>query len=105
MIRIAWETCSDNGIPKLTCVPLLFGVLIHWALIFAGVIAFFFLLYGGLRFILSGGDKTAVDGARKTITYAIIGLIVVLTSFFIVNFIAGATNVECIKTFGFSNCQ
>ena len=53
----------------------------------AVLLSFFFLLFGGLKWILSQGDKKKVDEAQKTITFSIIGLIVVFISFFILNFI------------------
>lgn len=51
------------------------------------VIAVVFLIYGGIRWIVSGGDKTAVESARNHIIAAIIGLIIVVAAFFIINFV------------------
>src|SRR5690349_7405124 len=45
-------------------------------LIAAAIIALFFLIWGGIRWITSGGDKSKVDSARQTIIASIIGLIV-----------------------------
>ena len=44
-----------------------------------------FLIWGAIKWITSGGDKTKVDGARSTIVAAVIGLIVLLLSFVIIN--------------------
>lgn len=44
-----------------------------------------YLIWGGVKWITSGGDKTKVDGARKTIIYALIGLIFIFLSFLIIN--------------------
>lgn len=56
------------------------------ALIVIGVIAsLLFLLWGGLRWILSGGDKGKVDAARSTIVAAIVGLVIVILAYVIVN--------------------
>jgi len=60
------------------------------------IIAFFLLLWGGIKWITSGGEKTKVDSARKTITYTIIGLILVFLSFFIVNLITGLFGVPSV---------
>lgn len=56
-------------------------------LIFAILLSLFFLIYGGISFITSAGDKQKVVAARQKLTYAIVGLIIVLASFFIVNFV------------------
>ena len=56
--------------------------LIGWAvnivLIVAGIIFFFMLIIGGIRWILSGGDKANTESARNQITAALIGLITYL---------------------------
>lgn len=58
-------------------------------LIAAALIALFFLIYGGLRWITSGGDKGKVDEARKTIIASIIGLIIALLAYFIITVVLG----------------
>lgn len=51
------------------------------------VVAVIFLIYGGIKWILSGGDKTAVESARNHIIAAIVGLIIVVGAFFIIGLI------------------
>lgn len=48
---------------------------------FSGVIAFIFLLWGGVQWIMSGSDKEALDRARRRIINALIGLAIVLSSY------------------------
>ena len=50
-----------------------------------------------MKFITSGGDPKQAEGARKTLTFAIIGLMVVVFSFAIVNLVAKTTGVGCLK--------
>ncbi len=47
------------------------------ALIIAGILVFVFLVWGGIQWILSGGDKAKTEEARSRITAALIGLAVV----------------------------
>lgn len=49
------------------------------------VVAVAFLIYGGIKWILSGGDKSAVEAARNHIIAAIVGLIIVVGAYFIIN--------------------
>lgn len=63
------------------------GKIIILLLIIAVVIAVFFLIYGGIKWITSGGDKSALESARGHIVAAIVGLIISLLAFFIINFI------------------
>jgi uncharacterized protein YacL len=59
------------------------GAAVTFILIIAVLIALFFLILGGIRWITSGGDKAKVDSARQTITAAIIGLVIAFLAFFI----------------------
>jgi len=97
--------CIKGGVATLDCVPALFQNLIGTLLSLAGVVALFFIIFSGFKYITSGGDPKQVEGARHTLTYAVIGLLVIFFSFFIINLIAQTTGVECIKLFGFTNCQ
>lgn len=100
-----WGNCVVDGVATLTCVPIVFRNVINAALIFSGVTAVFFIIFAGYKFISSGGDPKQADSAKQTMTYAIAGLVLILLSFFIVNFIAYFTGVDCIKTIGFDNCK
>lgn len=53
----------------------------------AVIIALGFLVWGGIKWILSGGDKSAVEGARNTIVAAIVGLVIVFLSYFILSLV------------------
>lgn len=58
-----------------------FGKLISAAvgtlMIIAALLAFFYLILGGIQWITSGGDKAGMETARNKITHAIVGLIIV----------------------------
>ncbi|OGH14502.1 MAG: hypothetical protein A3H50_00550 [Candidatus Levybacteria bacterium RIFCSPLOWO2_02_FULL_37_10] len=55
--------------------------------VIAVVVALIFLVWGGLRWIFSGGDKSAVESARNTIVAAIVGLVIVFLAYFILNLV------------------
>lgn len=100
-----WGTCVQNGVATLNCIPIVFHNIINWALILSGVTALFFIIISGTTYIRSGGDQEKIKGAREVLTYAIIGLVIILLSFAIINLISFVTNVPCIKQFGFGNCN
>lgn len=55
-------------------------------LLFAAfVIALLFLIWGGIKWILSGGEKDQAGKAKETITSALIGIAVVLASWLLLN--------------------
>jgi len=53
-----------------------------------GAAAVAMLVWGGISYIMSAGDKQAVDTAKKTITYAIMGLVLVIGAILIVQTVA-----------------
>ena len=81
------ELIGDNGV---------FSRLTNTILLIVGLISVIMLVYGGLRYILSGGDSKKVTDAKNTILYAIIGLIISLLAFalvtFVLNSVVGITN-------------
>ena len=72
---------------------------------FAGAVAVFLTIYGGIRLGMSGGDPKQVQAAQGILKYAIFGLIVVLSSFAIIFFISYVTGAKCITTLGFDGCK
>ena len=54
-----------------------------------GVVAVIMIIIGGLKYITSGGDSGNITGAKNTILYAVIGLVVVALAQFIVKFVLG----------------
>lgn len=63
------------------------GQVITFAFIAAVLIALLFLIYGGIKWITAGGDKSGVEEARNHVVGAIVGLIIVFLSYFIINLI------------------
>ncbi|MDO4868243.1 MAG: hypothetical protein Q4A23_01115 [bacterium] len=55
-----------------------------------GILSIIMLIFGGLRYIISNGDSKKVEAAKNTILYAIIGLIVAIMSYAIVNFVVSS---------------
>ncbi len=52
-----------------------------------GIVSVIMIIYGGFRYVTSGGDSGNVSSAKNTIIYAIIGLVVVALAQFIVQFV------------------
>ena len=52
------------------------------------------LIIGGIRYVISGGDSKKVTDAKNTIMYAIIGLIIAILAYAIVNFVITAVGGE-----------
>ncbi len=87
---------------SIGCFPYFLGRLINFAPIIAGVSAVFFIILAGIQFMLSGGDAVKVARARKTLTFAIIGLVIVVLSYFIIVVLGRILGLNC-QNFGI-NC-
>jgi hypothetical protein len=59
-----------------------------------GAIAVIMIIIGGLRYVTSAGDQAALTGAKNTILYSIVGLIVAFMAYAIVRFIFAAFNIN-----------
>lgn len=74
----------------------LFSNAVGAILALAGIALFIMLVIGGVKYITSGGDQKAAEGAKNTITYAIGGVVLILLSYLIlviIGRITGATNI------------
>ncbi|OGD06155.1 hypothetical protein A3H89_02010 [Candidatus Amesbacteria bacterium RIFCSPLOWO2_02_FULL_48_11] len=63
----------------------------------AGVIAFIYLLWGGIQWIMAGSDKEAIDRARKRIMHALIGLAIVFSSYALIYIIRVLFQINTIS--------
>jgi PKD repeat protein len=66
--------------------------IINYLLGFLGLVLVIVIIWAGVLMIFSGGDEENVTKGRKIILYAIIGLIIILLSYTIVNFLANITS-------------
>lgn len=64
--------------------------IINTLLFVVGAAAVLMIIIGGLRYVLSGGDQSAISSAKNTILYSVVGLIVAFMAYAIVNFVVGA---------------
>lgn len=52
-----------------------------------GVMAVIMIIWGGIRYVLSAGNSAALTSAKNTIVYSIIGLVIAILAYAIVNFV------------------
>ena len=89
------EAAKGNGMPtELVGVDGVFTKITNTVLYAVGIISVVMLIFGGLRYVISGGDSKKVTDAKNTIMYALIGLIISILAFAIVNFVINAVGGE-----------
>ena len=69
---------SDGGV---------FETVVNTLLFIIGAVAVIMLVYGGFRYVTSAGDSSAVTSAKNTILYAVIGIVVALLAYAILDFV------------------
>lgn len=98
----AWTNCfypevnpsQAADVASLKCIEPLIVNLIGAIVSLAGVAFFVMLLVGGFNFLFSGGDPKKLETAKGTLTYAIIGLVVIVAGFLILKTIEVFTGVN-----------
>ena len=76
------------------------GLVVNIFLVVAGIVFFFILVMGGIRWIMSQGDETKVKEARDQVTNALIGLVIVFAAWALTTLIGqafGLTNLLQFK--------
>jgi hypothetical protein len=80
----------------------IFTTIVNIMLFIIGALSVIMLIIGGIRYTVSGGNASAITAAKNTIMYAIVGIIVAVLAYAIVNFVlttlvgggsSGGTNV------------
>ena len=87
-ISSANGNCTEStGISVNKAVRLVINLLA----VVAGVIAVIMLIVGGLKYITSNGDPAQITSAKRSVIYAIVGIVVVAVSQLIVKFVLSGT--------------
>lgn len=87
------DSCNDTGrvcagTDKNSLSAILKNI-INLLLMVIGIISVLMIIIGGFRYTTSGGDGGQTKSARDTIIYAVVGLVIAIMSFAIVNFVLG----------------
>lgn len=74
---VTFSHVGDSGVYGIVGIIQEFG---GWLLLIAGALAIVMVILGGVRYMVSMGNPQQTEGAKKTIMYALIGLIVIVLS-------------------------
>lgn len=91
-----WKDNPDPDINEKGCFPEdpddltisgLISKVTDTLLFIIGAISVVMIIIGGFQYVISGGDSTKVEKAKNTILYAVVGLVVAILAFALVNFV------------------
>lgn len=77
--------CKSQGDNATSMVQIVINMLLY----VLGIIAVIMIVVGGIRYTTSNGNASQIKEAKDTILYSVVGLIVAMLSFAIVNFVLG----------------
>lgn len=89
-IDLAKDNCSTTQAGSTGLADLIKKVINIFSAV-VGSVAVIMIVIGGLRYIISGGDSNSVGGAKNTIIYALVGLVIVAIAQIIVKFVLERT--------------
>ncbi len=92
------RACGDCGLNDF----IRLGVnIFNFVLAIVGALALLAFMYGGFLLLLSGGNSETIENGKKALVGAVIGLVIIFSSYIIVNFTAqslGAKNSDILNT-------
>lgn len=88
-----------DGIATLRGLEGIFQNIINALLAVAGILLFIMLITGGVKFITSGGDPKSLESAKKTLTYALIGVVLVAMGYLVLVLISDITGNQNLLNF------
>ena len=77
--------CKSTGDNASNMIQTVINILLY----VLGIIAVIMIIIGGIRFTTSDGDPAGVKSARNTIIYSVVGLVVAILAYAIVNLVVG----------------
>jgi len=86
---IAGLSVPVDSIPKVSANGATVGAILTAVFTLIGGLATLFLLIGAVRYVTSNGDPGQMSQAKNTLLYAVIGIVVSLSAFAIVQFVVG----------------
>lgn len=99
IVKTVYAQGVDTSPAQLTGLESIFSNVVSLVIGFAGIALFVMLLIGGFQWLTAGGNPEQAGAARKTLTYAIAGLVFIALSYLILRFIATLTGVTGILNF------
>jgi len=79
-------------------IPGIITTVIKLVLVIAALTAFFFLVFGGIKWITSGGDKEGTAKAQGTITAALVGLVIVFAAWAIIKLLEVFFGIQILSS-------
>lgn len=95
---VEW-TSGNFAVAKIQGLECLFKNVVTVVATLAGLALLMMLISGAIKYLTSGGDPKAAEAAKGTLTYAILGLILIVAAYLILSFLSAFTGITGLKGF------
>lgn len=92
-----YEVIDGEKVATLKGFECIFANILNIVIRLAGIALFVMLLVGSLKLMTAGGDAKKVQSAQQTLTFAVIGLVVIISTWFVFLLIKTFTGVDVLK--------
>lgn len=93
-----WSDPTGGKAATLKDLEVVFSNVVRAAVELALVVFFIMLVYGGFKYLTSGGDAKGTETGQKTITAALLGIVLLIGIWLILKFITAFTGID-VTTF------
>lgn len=91
--------CVSGNTATIQGIGCLLANILSVSLTILGITGFVMIIYAAFNMMIMGGNAQATEKSKNIITLAVVGIILALSSFIIINLISSFTGIESIKTF------
>lgn len=85
-VQAGFEAAGGTGSESLTSIV---GTVINTMLFIVGILSVIMIIYAGIRFITANGNAQQVSTAKNILIYSIIGLVISIIAYAVVNWVIG----------------
>lgn len=86
-IETSWDSCMPDGVPTFSCLEIVFGNILKMASAFIVLVLFVMFVIGAFNYLTSFGNAEKVKKAQGTLKYALLGFVLFISSYLILNII------------------
>ncbi|MBI4038917.1 hypothetical protein HY384_03080 [Candidatus Daviesbacteria bacterium] len=91
-----FNQCYKDGIVTISCLPCFIQNISSFLFSSVAAVAVIYSLFAAWKFVISQGDAQKVAEARKTLTFALAGLAVVLLSYFAIKTLSQILGIDLL---------
>lgn len=82
-----WDLIGDPATFDLSRSGTALQAVTNWGVGLAGTVALIYFIWGGIQYLTSAGNSGQIDKAKQTMTWSLIGLVVVISAYALVRYI------------------